>query len=134
VTSEFFRALSHQDFGTVAAQSPQLLAGTFFQWITWHQDDSSGQPAPPAEDPMELTVERVSAKDFGEGLTAMPPGMVDVEVSCFDTAAGIYASGTYRADRFTQCIMDRFIADLRSAAERFVRNPDARVAVACDEN
>jgi hypothetical protein len=111
----------------MSVREPALLAGTFFQWITWHPSDAAAQsvPAPPA--PTELMVERLSARRFGEGRPAIPPGTVDVEVSFFDTTDGIYASGVYRADRFTSNTMARFMGDLQSAAEQFVRNPHAPV-------
>src|SRR5581483_2231879 len=34
VGQEFFSGLSHQDFGRMAFQYPQLLSGTLFQWVT----------------------------------------------------------------------------------------------------
>jgi non-ribosomal peptide synthetase component F len=128
VGNEFFRALSHQDFGRMATQEPRLLEGTFFQWITWHPDDALSLPLPETQGSRELTVERVAVVDFAENLTAIPPGMVDVEVTFFDTAKGIYASGVYRADLFTADTMERFMGNLRSAAERFVSNLHAPLA------
>ena len=126
VSNEFFRALCHQDFGTIATRLPELSAGTFFQWISWHQDDVSGKSV--REVPGDLTAERFSFREFGEGLTAIPPGMVDVEVSFFDTDEGIHALGVYRADLFTAEAMERFIQELRSAAAEFVRDRHASIA------
>jgi hypothetical protein len=131
VSSEFFRALSHQDFGRIATQNPELLAGTLFQWVTWHPEQVLGRPVPRASDFSELKVERVSLADFGEDHTALPAGVVDVEVTLFDTTDGIYASGVYRADRYSASTMERFMGDLRSAAEEFVRDPHALVTI-CD--
>jgi hypothetical protein len=68
-------------------------------------------------------VERISAVDYAEDLTAIAPGMVAVEVTCFDTSKGIYASGVYRADLFTPETMERFMVELRSTAQQFVRDP-----------
>jgi Condensation domain len=129
VGNEFFAALSHQDFGRIAAQKPELLAGTFFQWITWHPHQAPLAATPAAAGASELTLERVSFRDFGEGLNAVPPGMVAVEVTFFDTEQGIYASGAFRADLFAAGAMERFMEELQSAAEEFVRNPHARLAV-----
>jgi acyl carrier protein len=127
VSNEFFRALSHQDFGRMAVQSPELLAGVFFQWVTWHPEDVS-EPARP--DPSLPAVQRVTLTDFGEDLTAIPPGMVAVEVSFFDTPNGVYASGVYRSDMFSRDTMQRFITELRRASQCFVENPDAQFATA----
>jgi hypothetical protein len=130
VSNEFFRALSHQDFGTMATREPECSAGTFFQWISWHQADVSGKPSPEPAQPGGLRVERFSFREFGEGLTAIPPGVVDVEMTFFDTDDGIYALGVYRADLFTADTMERFVTDLRSAAAEFVRDRNASIAPA----
>jgi Condensation domain len=132
VGNEFFQALSHQDFGKMATQAPQLLAGAFFQWVTWRPDYASRLSVPPTTGIPELTVERTSCADLGGELTAIPPGMVDVEVTFFDTPQGIHASGVYRADVFTSSTMSRFMDDLRAMAEQFVRNSQAPIATVAD--
>jgi hypothetical protein len=121
VSNEFYQALSHQDFGIVPTQRPELLGGTFVQWITWHPE-AEPEPAGP-----ELIVDRLAVRDFEEDLTAIPPGMVDVEVSFFDAQDGIHALGCYRADRFTASTMDRFMEDLRATTEQVVRDPHKRM-------
>ena len=128
VANEFFRALSHQDFGQMAIRESRLLSGTFFQWLTWHPEEVYTVPGAADQDERDLVVERVSMVDFAENLTAIPPGMVDVELTFFDTSEGIYASGVYRADLFTQAAMDRFMHELRSTAQECVRHPDVRVS------
>jgi Condensation domain len=114
IGNEFFTCMSHQDFGRIARQRPELLSGTLFQWVTWH--------------PEETLEERVCVREFGEGLTVVPPGMTALEVTAFDTATGLYAFGSYRTDCFTAQDMERFMADLHRAAEVFVHNPDACIA------
>lgn len=114
VGNEFFTSLSHQDLGRLGRQRPELMSGTLFQWVTW---DSDHAPK-----------EQIDVREFGEGLTIVPPGMTAIEVTVFDTATGLHAFGSYRADRFTAQTVERFMADLRSAAEIFVNNPDARIA------
>jgi len=121
VSNEFYQALSHQDFGIMPTQRPELLGGTFVQWITWHPEAESASAAP------ELAVDRLAVRDFEEDLTAIPPGMVDVEVSFFDAKDGIRALGCYRADRFTASTMVRFMEDLRATTEQFVRDPHKSV-------
>jgi hypothetical protein len=130
VANEFFRALSHQDFGQMAIHESRLLTGTFFQWLTWHPEDAYTVPTAAGQDENGLVVERVSVVDFAENLTAIPPGMVDVELTFFDTSQGIYASGVYRADLFTQATMDRFMHQLRTIAAECLQDPDARVSPA----
>lgn len=114
VGNEFFSSLSHQDFGRNACQRPELLSGTVFQWVTLY----------PEETPDEL----VAIREFGEGMTIVPPGMTALEVSVFDTASGLHAFGSYRADLFKAKTMERFMAELGWAAELFIHNPDTRIA------
>lgn len=124
VGDEFFRALLHADFGAQAIEHPRLLSGTFAQWITWNTENT-----PQAiNDIDDLAVEPFTAREFGEGLTAVPPGVVDVEVSFFDTPQGTHVRGVYRADRFTAATMQRFMAELRSAAEHFAADTTACIA------
>ncbi len=110
----------------MAARHPCLLAGTFFQWVTWHQEESVG---PQNHGSGELRMQRVAIREFSEGLTAIPPGMVDLEVTCFDTNEGIDLRGVYRADLFSSADMDLFIEDLRLSARQFVLDPDTQYAL-----
>jgi Condensation domain len=125
VGNEFFRALAHQDFGRMAMQQPQFLVGAFCQWVTWHPEEDP-EPVGTTE-PRPLTIKRLSIRDFGEGLSALPPGMVDVDLTFFDTPQGIYASGVYRADRFSSDTMAEFMSEVQSAARLLVHNPQARL-------
>jgi hypothetical protein len=130
VSNEFFRALSHQDFGKQATERPDLLAGVFCQWVTWHQGaprdtQTAAQTSPLAS---SFTVERLPLSEFGQGLSILPPGMVDVDLTFFDTAQGVYAQGVYRADRFTSQSMDRLMGDLRDALALFVQDPGANLS------
>lgn len=127
IGNEFYRALAHQDFGRVATNNPGLLASTLFQWITWHPEEAAGTPGPAPDMSQALTVDRVPIRNFGEGLTIAPPGMVDVEITLFDAVDGLWALGTYRADRFSHRTLGRFMEDLRAAAQRCVLDPDARL-------
>jgi hypothetical protein len=127
LSKEFFRALAHQDFGRVATRNPDLLAGTFFQWITWNADHGLKQAVPAAPDPAQLSVERIALADFGENHTAVPPGLVAVEVTFFDTAQGIYASGVYRADLFAPNTMESFMEELHSATKELIRTPHSKL-------
>ena len=118
VGNEFFSSMSHQDFGRLARQRPELLTGTLFQWLTSY----------PEEAPKEL----VRVREFGEGMTLVPPGMTSLEVTVFDTATDLHAFGSYRADRFTAKSMQRFMADLRWVAELFIHDPDTRIAAVAE--
>ena len=132
VGNEFFSTLSHQDFGRVVAEQSTLLAGTLFQWITWHPDDVPTAPRTAVggvpQSMLTPAIERVSVRDFGEGLTLVPPGMTALEVTFFDTPQGLLASGSYRTECFNAPTMERLMTDLRAAAELFVHNPKARIA------
>ena len=107
---------------------PELLAGTLFQWITWHPDDAVAAPVDSSADSPELSVSRVPIREFGAGLTIAPPGLVDVEITVFDTPTGLCALGTYRADRFTVPAVERFMDEFRSTMQACVRNPEAPLA------
>lgn len=128
VSNEFYRALAHQDFGRIAAQRPELHAGTLFQWITWRPHDVVQAPAQPAVHPLDVAVELVPIRDFGEGLTIVPPGMSHVEITLFDGVDGLNAFGTYSADRFTASLMNQLMVDLQSATRTFIHEPDTRLA------
>jgi hypothetical protein len=132
VSNEFFRALSHQDFGRQATERPELLAGAFCQWVPWHLGVAPNASAPAA--PQELVVERLPLSAFGQGLSILPPGMVDVDLTFFDTAEGIYAQGVYRADRFTSSTAEHLLSDLHAALKLFVRNPSAAVRTVLEES
>lgn len=125
VSMEFFRALTHQDFGRMALQEPQLLAGTYFQWVTSLSQSAASQLLAPGTD-LELAVERLPLREFGAGISALPPGTIDVDLTFFDTPTGIYAGGWYRADRFSGGTMERFLEALRATAERFVSGSGCR--------
>lgn len=128
VSNEFYRALAHQDFGRVAAQRPELLAGTLFQWITWHPDDAAQATARDADTPVDISVERVPIRDRGAGLTIVPPGLVDVEITLFDDLNGLCALGSYRVDRFAAQTMDQLMLELQSATRILVHDPDMLIA------
>ena len=117
IANEFFSSLSHQDFGRMARQRPDLLSGTLFQWMTWHPEDMPDE---------------VRIREFGEGMTVVPPGMTALEITVFDTVTGLHVFGSYRADRFTAKTMARFMEDLRWTAEFFVHNHGARIAAVAE--
>lgn len=129
VANEFFGGLTHQDFGRIARQRPELLSGTLFQWLTWHPDDGTDTLSSAASDSTKQAIERVTVRDFGEGLTVVPPGVTSVEITVFDTPAGLQAFGSYRTDQFTMHTMERFMEEFRSVTEFFISDPDARIAI-----
>ena len=129
VANEFFGGLTHQDFGRIARQRPELLSGTLFQWLTWHPDDATDTSSSVSSDSTKQAIERVTVRDFGEGLTVVPPGATSLEITVFDTPSGLRAFGSYRANQFTRDTMERFMEEFRSVTEFFVRDPDARIAV-----
>ena len=128
VANEFFQSLSHQDFGSIAMRWPALLEGTFFQWITWHKSAFYVTENRDPADVAPLTTERFPFREFGEGLTAIPPGMVDVEMTFIDTEDGIHALGVYRADRFSSHVMEEFLQTFQLAVQKFVRDPHSSIA------
>lgn len=127
VSNEFFRALTHQDFGRIALQEPQLLTGTYFQWVSGHAEETD--PTQQGLDAASnLHVQRLPIGTYGDDISACPPGTIDVDLTFFDTPGGIYAAGWYRSDRFSAETMNRFMADLRSTAEHVVRTSNSQPA------
>lgn len=128
IGNEFFRAMAHGDFGRMSTEAPALLSGAYFQWITWHSGEEEPLRVPPSAHPLELSVERVAVRDFGEGLTAIPPGVVAVETTFFDTPRGVFASGVYRSDLFSAPTMERFLGELQATVRQLVRDPSVRIS------
>lgn len=127
VSGEFFRALAHDDFGRMALQRPELLSGTLFQWISGHPDENAELPDEAVMKSLDLNVTRMPIRDFG-GLTAIPPAILDVEISFFDTAEGVIGSGVYRSELHSADAMQRFMQCLRHASEQIVSDPGVSVA------
>lgn len=128
ISREFFQALSHDDFGAMSIERPELLEGTFAQWISWHPDDSC-EPAQVTRVAAPIRAQELPAKTFGLEFTALPPGMVGVEANFLETDRGIYINWVYRADVFTAETIQRLAEDVRARAEQFVAAPMAIPAV-----
>ena len=126
VSSEFYRALSHQDFGLISCQRPELLTGAFFQWITRNPEERSVMYAPSGHC-ADLVAKRLPIGEFGEGLSALPEGMATLEITFFDTLQDVYASGVYRTDVFTAERVETFMDQLEVAIALFLRDPRANV-------
>jgi hypothetical protein len=122
VSNEFFRALAHQDFGHQATERSDLLSGAFCQWVTWQTEAAPNEDATAA-----LAIERLPLGQFGQGLSILPPGMVDVDLTFFDTTEGIYAQGVYRTDRLPPDSAERLMTDLRATTALLIANPDSRI-------
>lgn len=121
VTQEFYRSLMHKDFGGVVAQTSELLAGTLFQWVPWSEDLFM----PPETAKLDLKVEQ-----FSFTRTMYFPELYDIAIFFHDTRKGICGGVGYRTDVFTTDIIERFLSDLRSTAERAVKDPYSHVASA----
>ena len=122
VTQEFYRTLLHKDFGRLAAQVPELLAGTLFQWIPGQPD---GPFMPPVATKLDLKVEPFPFKP-----AIYFPDIYNIAIWFGDSRNGICGGVGYRTDVFTADLIDRFVSDLRLTVEQAVRNPYACVAAA----
>jgi hypothetical protein len=125
VSREFYRAVSHQDFGRMAIRTPELLQGTLFQWMSWNPDDISGAVASDLAAQLGIFCEDIHFQEASE-LTSLPPALVQIEMNFFETEHGIVASAIYRTDLFAPDFMQRLLEQLRTSAERFVLDQLAR--------
>src|SRR5262249_11449331 len=122
VSNEFYRAVSHQDFGRMASSAPELVRATFFQWLSWSPDDIPGIGASPAPVAPGLTLESLQVPRM-PGATTLPPAMTDIEMTVFETGDTITLCATYRADLFRAETIGRMLREMHSLAERLAANP-----------
>ena len=122
VSDEFYKAVFHQDFGRVALNRPDLLGGTFCQWLSWHPAELAGQEMYDIPQKLGISAQPVhfqSAWDF----TNVPPGVTDLEVCFFDSATDIRMLLIFRRERFAESTLERLIQELRTLAEQIVTDP-----------
>ncbi len=119
IVKELFGAFYHQDAGRMATQRPELITSAFFHWMTSYPAEVSALGGPEGKP----SAERVSRKDFGEHLTALPAGLVAVEVSFYDTGEGIDTFGVFRDDLFPADRKDQFMKDLVGALDLLLQHP-----------
>ena len=128
VSNEYYRvAAFRQDSGRMAIERPELVRGTLCQWLSWHPADIAGLPTDSPTSQLGLKVENVRCQSLEE-LTNIPPDRVDLEINFFDAAGGISALAIYRTGRFGQDTLRRLMGELRSVAERAVKDSGAPIA------
>jgi hypothetical protein len=115
----------------MVAQVPELLQGTFLQWLPWQPDELAGVPTPILLAQLDgaLSIEPFPFKRGTEGV----PGITDIALILFDSVEGICATGTYRADLFTANTIERFVKDLRACLEQVVHSPGDRMRMCSEE-
>lgn len=122
VSTEFYRAVFHQDFGRLAQQKPELLRGTLCQWLSWHPTEIGGLTE--HEPDRRLGFARQSVRfQTPLDLTNVPPGETALEIILFEAAGDIGALALYGERQFSEATMARMMGALRRAAEQFVADP-----------
>jgi hypothetical protein len=122
VSDAFYKAVFHQDFGRVALNRPDLLRGTFCQWLSWHPAELGGQDMYDVPRQLGISARPVhfqTASDFAN----VPPEGTDLDACFFDSAGDIGLLLIFRQDRFAEGTLERFIQELRITAERIVIPP-----------
>jgi hypothetical protein len=122
VCREYYRALSHKDFGVLAMENPELSAGTLFQWFPELRADTFFPPTQTKLIPSDLTIEPYPVKPIWP-----LPEKYDCYIILWDNGINISALAMYQTNAFAGDVIQRLIADLRSTSERLLENPHGRV-------
>jgi len=101
----------------LAIGSPELRAGTSFEWLPWGPHELSGVPTLPE---LEVTGELFPFEPVFDVVEDFKIATV-----FWDTGEVIRGYIMYRSDLFAANTIDRFVGDLRSAAKRLVESPYA---------
>lgn len=126
VSEEFRNAYKFSDFGKLVNQVPQLMRGTYFQWLSskelmqraiveaqWNRDLFAIEP---------FTVHRSGRPGPGGRLE-----FTNLALPLYASPQGICGNVLYRADLFKSSTMLRFSQNFRCMAECIVRNPLGQV-------
>jgi hypothetical protein len=122
VVEEYRRTLINKDFGGLVSETPELLSGTYFQWLSWGIEKVSGSPTPAESNLIELTGEQFP---FERVMTGGENSIISTLL--WNTNEGISGVVYFREDVFPTETIEQFVQEFRATAERFVENPFARV-------
>jgi hypothetical protein len=128
VSREFYRAVAHQDFGRIATARPDLLGGTLCQWLSWHPADVAGLDVFDVTNELGLTVTNIHFQT-PEELANVPPAVVDLEITFFESEGTVHSLAIYRADLFTANTMELLMRAVSRSAMRFASDPRGRPAL-----
>jgi hypothetical protein len=126
VSAEFRGALTHQDFGRVAAQIPHVLLGAQFSWLPWNRS-TIGIPPSSVATPSGLSLEHFPFKRPA----ISPLEFQGIAIVLMETEAQYSASLWCRTDVFSARTVERFASELRNFCERAMRNPNCRLSDRC---
>lgn len=122
VSQEYCRTLLRKDFGGIVIETPELLAGTLFQWSPWRRGEIDGLPMP-----AEAARLDIAAEVFPVEQTSNFPEDFNIMVWFSETKEGVSGGVAYRPDVFTANAIERLVQHLRAMAERLGETPHARV-------
>jgi hypothetical protein len=122
VTQEYRRAISQRDFGSVVSDTPEVSAGTYFQWLSWGMDGVGGVPTPAEASAIDL-----------QGELVIVPRRRPVDESfrfstmLWNTPEGIRGTLLTRADLYSVSTLEKICLTMRETAARMVENPYSHV-------
>jgi len=126
VSQEFLAAHEHLDCGRAIAEAPDLLNGSFLNWVPWEPAELAGIPSAFGGHHSNSCL-AVESFDISGELTAITRITkkidCDIGMTISNTNQGIRWSINYRADLFTVDTMHRLARDLQLMAEQMVGDP-----------
>lgn len=120
VSREFHSGLFRKDFGGVVMETPNLLAGTLFQWFPL-----LGESLIPTGD--ASTSLGLSVNGFTVAQTEYLPRGYDLMFVLADLPQGIFAIAGYRQGVFPTESVQRFLDTLQGTANRLAESPSASI-------
>ena len=122
VTQEYSRALAQRDFGRLVSETPEVLAGTTFQWLPWGIDGVCGVPTPEEASEIDIAGELLPFTQRTFAADAFRFGAL----FC-NTERGISGVLACSPRLYLQSTLEKFAAALSATAERFAKDPLAQV-------
>jgi hypothetical protein len=105
----------------MALRRPDLLRGTFFQWLSWHPAELAGPEMYDAVAQLGISARPVRFQAARE-LANVPPGVTDLDACFFESARDIGIMLIFRRERFPEGTVERFIQQLRASAEQIAHD------------
>ena len=125
ISGEFYKAVFHQDLGRISLSRPDLLGGTFCQWLSWHPAELAGQEVYDVPRQLGISARPVHFQ-VAHNFSNVPAGATGLDVTFFESAGDIGVLLIFQREVLSESSMERFIHELRVSAERIVNDPTQR--------
>lgn len=119
VSGEFYKAVFHQDLGRMALGRPDLLRGTFCQWLSWHPAELAGREMYEVPRQLGISARPVhfqTAQDFSN----MPAGVTELDATFFESSGDIGMLLIFPRNVLAESTVEQLIRELRALAEQVV--------------